>query len=108
MSLTRSFRPGGKHGLSSQESRDPIGFAVAALTKVAQSDLTGARRTSMASRWRGTARRLVSSRATEELDAVDGEIDPVLSGLRTSNPSQADSAAALNTLAATMNAFDGV
>jgi len=39
MSLTRSFRPGGKHGLSSQESRDPIGFAVAALTKVAQSDL---------------------------------------------------------------------
>ena len=39
MSLTRSLRPGGKHGLSSQESRDPIGFAVAALTKVAQSDL---------------------------------------------------------------------
>ena len=39
MSLTRSFRPGGKHGRSSQESRDPIGLAVAALTKVAQSDL---------------------------------------------------------------------
>ncbi len=44
MSLTRSFkstglRPGGKHGLSSQESRDPIGFAVAALSRVAQSDL---------------------------------------------------------------------
>ncbi|MFC4785000.1 acyl-CoA dehydrogenase family protein [Nocardioides sp. MAHUQ-72] len=44
MSLTRSFksaglRPGGKHGLSSQESRDPIGYAVAALSRVAQSDL---------------------------------------------------------------------
>jgi alkylation response protein AidB-like acyl-CoA dehydrogenase len=44
MSLTRSFkspglRPGGKHGLSSQESRDPIGYAVAALSRVARSDL---------------------------------------------------------------------
>ena len=39
MSLTKSFRPGGKHGLSSRESRDPIGYAVAALTKVAQSEL---------------------------------------------------------------------
>lgn len=39
MSLTRSFKPRGKHGLSSQESRDPIGFAVAALSRVAQSDL---------------------------------------------------------------------
>ncbi len=39
MSLTKSFKPGGRHGLSSRESRDPIGFAVAALTKVAQSDL---------------------------------------------------------------------
>jgi alkylation response protein AidB-like acyl-CoA dehydrogenase len=44
MSLTRSLkstglRPGGKHGLSSQESRDPIGLAVAALSRVARSDL---------------------------------------------------------------------
>ena len=39
MSLTKSLRPGGKHGLSSKESRDPIGFAVAALGPVAQSDL---------------------------------------------------------------------
>ena len=39
MSLTKTLRPGGKHGLSSQESRDPIGFAVAALSRVAQSDL---------------------------------------------------------------------
>jgi alkylation response protein AidB-like acyl-CoA dehydrogenase len=34
-----SLRPGGRHGLSSQESRDPIGLAVAALNRLAQSDL---------------------------------------------------------------------
>lgn len=39
MDLTKSLRPGGKHGVSSQESRDPIGLAVAALNKLAQSDL---------------------------------------------------------------------
>ncbi|GCD89107.1 acyl-CoA dehydrogenase family protein [Nocardioides sp. LS1] len=39
MSLTKSLKPGGRHGLSSQESRDPIGLAVAALSLVAQSDL---------------------------------------------------------------------
>src|SRR5689334_6917573 len=39
MSLTRSLKPGGKFGLASTESRDPIGLAVAALNKVAQSDL---------------------------------------------------------------------
>jgi alkylation response protein AidB-like acyl-CoA dehydrogenase len=39
MSLTNSLRPGGKHGLSSKESRDPIGLAVAALGAVARSDL---------------------------------------------------------------------
>src|SRR5690606_30254960 len=39
MSLTKSLRPGGKHGLSSKESRDPIGYAVAALNAVAQSPL---------------------------------------------------------------------
>jgi len=43
MSLLRASRaavsPGGKHGLSSRESRDPIGFAVLALNKLAQSDL---------------------------------------------------------------------
>ena len=31
--------PGGKHGLSREESRDPIGYAVAALNSFAQSDL---------------------------------------------------------------------
>ena len=39
MSFTKSLRPGGKHGLSSKESRDPIGLAVAALSLVARSDL---------------------------------------------------------------------
>jgi alkylation response protein AidB-like acyl-CoA dehydrogenase len=34
-----ALRPGGKHGLSKSESRDPIGLAVAALNRVAQSDL---------------------------------------------------------------------
>jgi alkylation response protein AidB-like acyl-CoA dehydrogenase len=39
MSLTKPFKPGGRFGLASTESRDPIGFAVAALNRVAQSDL---------------------------------------------------------------------
>jgi alkylation response protein AidB-like acyl-CoA dehydrogenase len=39
MSLTKSLRPGGKHGLSSNETRDPIGYAVAALSRLAQSDV---------------------------------------------------------------------
>ncbi len=43
MSLLRATKdavsPGGKHGLSNRESRDPIGLAVAALNKLAQSDL---------------------------------------------------------------------
>ncbi|MBB6625878.1 acyl-CoA dehydrogenase family protein [Nocardioides sp. KIGAM211] len=39
MSLTKSLKPGGKHGLTSKEARDPIGYAVAALSRVAQSDL---------------------------------------------------------------------
>ncbi|GAB2862295.1 acyl-CoA dehydrogenase family protein [Nocardioides pacificus] len=39
MSLTNSLRPGGRHGLASREKRDPIGYAVAALNVVAQSDL---------------------------------------------------------------------
>src|SRR5690242_15038662 len=39
MSLTKSLKPGGRFGLATAESRDPIGFAVAALNRVAQSDL---------------------------------------------------------------------
>jgi alkylation response protein AidB-like acyl-CoA dehydrogenase len=37
--LLKGLRPGGKHGLSSSESRDPIGYAVAALNRLARSDL---------------------------------------------------------------------
>ncbi|HTW16891.1 MAG TPA: acyl-CoA dehydrogenase family protein [Nocardioides sp.] len=39
MSLRESLRPGGKHGLSSTETRDPIGYAVAALGRLARSDV---------------------------------------------------------------------
>jgi alkylation response protein AidB-like acyl-CoA dehydrogenase len=39
MSLLNSLRPGGRHGLASTESRDPIGYVVAGLNKLAQSDL---------------------------------------------------------------------
>ena len=39
MSLLHSLRPGGRHGLSSRETRDPIGLAVAAVNRLAQSDL---------------------------------------------------------------------
>ena len=39
MALTKNLRPGGKHGLASGETRDPIGYAVAALSRMAQSDL---------------------------------------------------------------------
>lgn len=39
MSLLSSLRPGGRHGLSSRETRDPIGYAVAAVNRLAQSDL---------------------------------------------------------------------
>jgi len=39
MSLLTSLRPGGRNGLASTESRDPIGYAVAAMNKLAQSDL---------------------------------------------------------------------
>lgn len=39
MSFMNNLRPGGRHGLSSRETRDPIGFAVAAVHRLAQSDL---------------------------------------------------------------------
>jgi alkylation response protein AidB-like acyl-CoA dehydrogenase len=37
--LRRGLRPGGKHGVSSRESRDPIGLAVAGLNRLAQSEV---------------------------------------------------------------------
>ncbi|HSO64780.1 MAG TPA: acyl-CoA dehydrogenase family protein, partial [Ornithinibacter sp.] len=39
MYLMKTFRPGGRHGLSSRESRTPIGLAVAAVNRLAQSEL---------------------------------------------------------------------
>ncbi|HEU4337757.1 MAG TPA: acyl-CoA dehydrogenase family protein [Nocardioides sp.] len=39
MSFISSLRPGGRHGLSSRETRDAIGLAVAAVSRLAQSDL---------------------------------------------------------------------
>ncbi|MCD6639204.1 MAG: acyl-CoA dehydrogenase family protein [Nocardioides sp.] len=38
MSFLNTLRPGGRHGLSSREARDPIGLAVAAVNRLAQSD----------------------------------------------------------------------
>ena len=38
-SLRRGGRPGGRHGIATSESRDPIGYAVAALNRLARSDL---------------------------------------------------------------------
>lgn len=38
-SLANSLRPGGRNGVPSSESRDPIGYAVAALSRLAQSDV---------------------------------------------------------------------
>jgi len=39
MPLTNPLKPGGKHGVATTESRDPIGYLVAALSKLAQTDL---------------------------------------------------------------------
>ena len=39
MSLISNLKPGGKHGVPSRESRDPIGYLVAGLSRLAQSDL---------------------------------------------------------------------
>jgi alkylation response protein AidB-like acyl-CoA dehydrogenase len=39
MSLPSLLRPGGRHGVARGESRDPIGYAVAAMNRLAQSSL---------------------------------------------------------------------
>lgn len=39
MPFLHTLRPGGRHGLSSRESRDPIGVAIAAVNRLAQSEL---------------------------------------------------------------------
>lgn len=52
------LRPGGRHGLADDETRDPIGLAVAALNRIAQSDLIdrlGIRRTTEQTVYRVTS-----------------------------------------------------
>ena len=39
MSLINSLKPGGKHGVPGSAKRDPIGYLVAGLNQLAQSDL---------------------------------------------------------------------
>jgi len=39
MPLTNPLKPGGRHGLATTETRDPIGYLVAALSRLAQTDL---------------------------------------------------------------------
>ncbi|MDN5744351.1 MAG: acyl-CoA dehydrogenase family protein, partial [Nocardioidaceae bacterium] len=39
MSLISNLKPGGKHGVPSSEGRDPIGYLVAGLNRLAQTDL---------------------------------------------------------------------
>ncbi len=39
MLLLEKLRPGGRHGIAGDETRDPIGYAVAAMNRLAQSDL---------------------------------------------------------------------
>src|SRR6476620_10957480 len=39
MSLTSHLRPGVRHGIARGESRDPMGYALAALSRLAQSTL---------------------------------------------------------------------
>jgi len=39
MSMLSNLRPGGRHGVASTETRDPIGYLVAGLSRLAQTDL---------------------------------------------------------------------
>ncbi|QIG43164.1 acyl-CoA dehydrogenase [Nocardioides anomalus] len=39
MSLLQNLRPGGRHGVASTETRDPIGYLVAGLSRLAQTDV---------------------------------------------------------------------
>jgi alkylation response protein AidB-like acyl-CoA dehydrogenase len=39
MSLLANLRPGGRHGVASTETRDPIGYLVAGLSRLAQTDV---------------------------------------------------------------------
>ena len=77
--------------------------------KVAQDDLAGAKANvkDLEVSW-DSAEAGLKPRDPQSWGVVDSQIDPVLSSLRAGNPSQAQSAAALDTLATTLNSFDGV
>jgi hypothetical protein len=77
--------------------------------KVAANDLAGAKTNvkELEVAW-DSAEAGLKPRDPKDWSQIDGEIDPVLTALRSSNPTQAESAAALDTLAKTLNTFDGV
>lgn len=77
--------------------------------KVAANDLTGAKANvkQLEVAW-DSAEAGLKPRDPKDWSTIDGEIDPVLTALRSNNPTQTESSAALDTLAKTLNAFDGV
>ena len=77
--------------------------------KVAQNDLAGAKTNvkDLELAW-DSAEAGLKPRDPKAWAQIDGEIDPVLSSLRAGHPTQAECAANLDTLAKTLNAFDGV
>jgi uncharacterized membrane-anchored protein len=77
--------------------------------KVAQNDLPGAKTDvkNLEVAW-DSAEAGLKPRDPKDWRLLDGQIDDVLTALRAGNPTQADCAAALGTLATTLNTFDGV
>ena len=76
---------------------------------VAQDDLPGAKTNvkDLEVAW-DSAEAGLKPRDPKDWRQLDGQIDTVLTTLRSGNPTQADAAAALGTLATTLNTFDGV
>ena len=76
---------------------------------VAQNDLAGAKTNvkDLELAW-DSAEAGLKPRDPKDWRLLDGEIDGVLTSLRASSPTQADCAANLDTLAKTLNTFDGV
>lgn len=77
--------------------------------KVAANDLAGAKTNvkELEVAW-DSAEAGLKPRDPKDWSKIDNEIDPVLTALRSSNPTQAGSATALDTLSTTLNTFDGV
>lgn len=77
-------------------------------SKVAANDLPGAKTNvkDLEVAW-DSAEAGLKPRDPKSWSQLDGEIDDVLTTLRANNPSQADASAALDTLATTLNTFDG-